>query len=313
MQILAFALFAVGLLILVSGGYVFWVACRRMKEHPWLEPEKLKGTGYEKYAQHIQNSARWLKEHNARDVYVESHDGYRLHGLWIPAKNPKGTVLLAHGYRSTVLVDFGLIYDVYYKLDMNLLVPEQRCHGKSEGRFITFGVKESKDMQMWIDYHNRNFGSKQMIISGLSMGASTMMYLADQQLPENVKGIVVDCGFTSAAAILSKVFTSVTHLPAAPTIFAANLFAKLFAGFSLYEKDSRKTLSKSRLPILMIHGLKDDFVPASMTQEGFDVCSSEKELLMIENAGHGLSFVKQPEQYQAALKGFLNRYLEDMA
>lgn len=313
MQVLVFVALAILLLVLVSGGYVFWVACRRMKEHPWLEPEKLKGTGYEKYAQHIQNSDRWLKEHHARDVYVQSHDGYRLHALWIPAKEPKGTVLLAHGYRSTVLVDFGLIYDVYHKMHLNLLVPDQRCHGKSEGRFITFGVKESRDMQAWIDYHNENYGANQMLITGLSMGASTMMYLADQTLPKNVIGIIADCGFTSPAAILSKVFTSVTHLPAIPSIWAADLFARIFAGFSLYEKDSRKTLANSRLPILMIHGLADDFVPAAMTREGFDACTSEKEVFLVEDAGHGISYLKQPEHYQAVVKDFLNRYMEDLA
>ena len=310
MQILVIVLFAFLLLVMVSGGYVFFVACRRMKEHPWLEPDKLKGTGYEKYAQHIQNSDRWLKAHNAQDVYVQSYDGYRLHGLWVAAPKPRGTILLAHGYRSTILVDFGLIYEVYHKLNFNLLIPEQRCHGKSEGKYITFGVKESRDMLEWIKFHNRMFGTLQMIISGLSMGASTMMYLADKPLPDNVKGIIVDCGFTSPAAIVSKVFTSVIHLPAVPAIWAADLYARIFAGFSLYEKDSRKTLANSKLPILMIHGLDDDFVPASMTKEAYEVCSSDKMIFLVENAGHAVSYLKQPEKYQSYIKLFLSRILE---
>ena len=313
MQILLFVLLALAILAVFSGGYVFFVACRRMKEHPWLEPEKLKGTDYEKYAQHIQNSDRWLKTHHAQDVFMESHDGYRLHGYWVPVSDPKGTVLLAHGYRSTMLVDFGLIFEVYHKLGFNLLLPEQRCHGQSGGRFITFGVKESADMQDWIAFHNHNYGSWQMIISGLSMGASTMLYLADLKLPENVKGIIVDCGFTSPAAILSKVFTSVTHLPAIPSIWAADLFARIFAGFSLYEKDSRKSLAKSKLPVLMIHGLADDFVPASMTQEAYDACTSEKEIYLVEGAGHGISYLREPDRYQNLVKAFLKRYLEGMA
>lgn len=312
-EILIIVLLAIVLLVLCSGGYVFFVACRRMKDRPWLEPEKLKGTDYEKYIQHIQNSHHWLMNHAAQDVYVTSHDGLKLHGLWIPAENAKGTVLLAHGYRSTMLVDFGLIFEVYHNLHLNLLVPEQRCHGKSEGKYITFGVKESRDMQAWIDYHNRHFGNCELIISGLSMGASTMMYLADQILPDNVKGIIVDCGFTSPAAILSKVFTSVTHLPGLPSVLAADLFARVFAGFSLYQKDSRKTLAKSRLPILMIHGLGDDFVPSYMTQQGYDACTSEKTLFMVEEAGHGTSYLKQPERYRDLVIAFLNKHLEGMA
>ncbi len=313
MQILLFVLLVLIALVLFGGGYTFFVACSRMKEHPWLEPDKLKGTNYEKFAQHIQNSDRWLKQHQAQDVYVKSHDGYMLHGLWVPAPNARGTVLLAHGYRSTMLVDFGLIFEVYHNLHLNLLIPEQRCHGKSEGGFITFGVKESCDMQKWIDLHNEKFGEQQMIISGLSMGASTMLYLADQQLPRNVKGIIVDCGFTSPAAILSKVFTSVIHLPAIPFIWAADLFARIFAGFSLYEKDSRKTLADSKYPVLMIHGLADDFVPAYMTQQGYDACTCEKEIFLVEGAGHGTSYLQDTQGYQQIVKSFLNQYLEGMA
>lgn len=312
MGIFFFVLGAALLLILVSGGYVFFVACRRGKELPWLEREQLKGTAYEKYADHIQNSAKWLSEHHAQDVFIQSHDGLKLHGLWIPAPAARGTVLLAHGYRSTMLVDFGLIFQVYHKLNMNLLIPEQRCHGKSEGRYITFGVKESMDMRRWLDCQQTELGGGQVIISGLSMGASTMMYLADQTLPQNVKGIIVDCGFTSPAAILSKVYTSVTHLPAIPSIWATDLFARLFAGFSIYAKDSRKTLANSRLPILMVHGTGDDFVPSFMSQQGYDACTSEKELFLVEGAGHGTSFLIQPERYKQLVHEFLHRNLEDM-
>lgn len=311
MDIIFFVLCALMLLTLVSGGYVFYVACRRGTELSWLEPEKLKGTAYEKYTDHIQNSARWLSEHKAQDVHIKSYDGLRLHGLWIPAPDAKGTILLAHGYRSTMLVDFGLIFEVYYKLNMNLLIPEQRCHGKSEGKFITFGVKESRDMLSWLAYHQKKLGGGQVVLSGLSMGASTMMYLADQKLPECVKGIIVDCGFTSPAAILSKVYRSVIRLPAGPSIWAADLFARLFAGFSLYEKDSRKSLADSRLPILMVHGTGDDFVPSYMTQQGFDACVSDKELFLVDGAGHGTSFLKQPERYKQLVRSFLEKYLED--
>lgn len=313
MDIFIFVLGAALLLILVSGGYIFFVACRRGVELSWMEPEKLKGTAYEKYADHIQNSAKWLSGHKAQDVFIQSCDGLKLHGLWIPAPDAKGTVLLAHGYRSTMLVDFGLIFEVYHKLNMNLLIPEQRCHGQSEGKYITFGVKESRDMLKWLDYQQSFLGGGQVIISGLSMGASTMMYLADQRLPECVKGIIVDCGFTSPAAILSKVYTSVTHLPAVPSIWATDLFARVLAGFSIYEKDSRKSLANSRLPILMVHGTGDDFVPCYMTQQSFDACTSEKEMFLVDGAGHGTSFLKQPEQYKRLVRSFLEKYLEDLS
>lgn len=306
MEFALFLALAALLLLLVSGGYVFVVGCVRHKELPWLVKEEIEKTPYGKYYDHIVSSDRWLKDHNARDIYITSHDGLKLHGLWVPAENPKGTVLFAHGYRSCMLVDFGLAFDFYHKRGMNLLIPEQRSHGKSQGRFITFGVKESRDMQRWLDFHNQEFGSCPVILSGLSMGASTVLYLADKALPDNVKGIIADCGFTSPKEILSSVFTRVIHLPAAPSIWVADLFARLFAGFSLSECDTRKSLAGSRLPVLMVHGTDDNFVPCEMTKEGFAACTGPKQLLLAEGAEHGVSFLVEQERYTQMIIAFLD-------
>ena len=299
------------LLILLSGGYVFLKACVRRKELPWMIEEEIKKTNYAKYYNCILASDAWLKEHRAQDIYVESRDGLKLHGFWIPAEDPKGTVLLAHGYRSTFLVDFGLAFAFYHALGMNILVPHQRAHGASEGRYITFGVKESEDMLCWIRFHNRIFGNYQMILSGMSMGASTVLYLADQNLPENVKCLIADCGFSSPNAILDKVFRSVTHLPSGPSLWAADLFAKTFAGFSLKQKDSRAVLANARIPVMLVHGLADDFVPSCMSKQAFDACASEKELLLVENASHGVSFLVDRETYTRRVIAFLEKHLED--
>lgn len=296
--------------ILLSGLYVFVKACIRRKELPWMVEEELKKTSFGKYYNCIVASDAWLKEHQAQDVYVQSKDGLRLHGYWIPAENPRGTVLLVHGYRSTMLVDFGLAFAFYHALGMNILVPEHRCHGKSEGKYITFGVKESEDITQWISYHNDHFGMQQIFLSGMSMGASTVLYLADQSLPANVKCIIADCGFTSPWEILGEVFRSVTHFPAAASLWATDLFARVFAGFSLKEKDTRKTLAKAKLPVLMIHGSADDFVPCRMTLEGFDACTADKELLIVQGAGHGVSFLVDKQSYTTKVIAFLEKHLE---
>ncbi len=298
-------------LIIFSGAYVFVKACVRRKELPWMEEDKIKKTGFGRYYNCIVASDAWLREHNAEDVFITTADGLRLHAFWVPAATPRGTILLAHGYRSTFLVDFGLAFAFYHALGMNILVPNQRSHGKSQGRYITFGVKESEDMKSWISFHNKTFGPHQIILSGLSMGASTMLYLADQVLPENVKCIIADCGFTSPYAILEKVFWSITHLPAGPTLWTTDLFARLIAGFSLTGKDSRICLQNAKLPVLMVHGLADDFVPSEMTIQGYNACNSEKELVLVENAGHGVSFLVNKDLYINKVLEFLEKHLEN--
>ena len=299
------------ILVLFSGLYVFLKACVRSKEILWLVEEEIKKTGFAQYYPCILASNEWLKEHHAQDVSVMSNDGLKLCGFWIPAENPRGTILLAHGYRSTFLVDFGLAFAFYHALGMNILVPYQRSHGVSQGRYITFGVKESDDMKCWIGYHNRTFGCHQMILSGLSMGASTVLFLADQDLPDNVKCIIADCGFSSPQAILDAAFRSVVHLPAKLSLTVTNLLTHGIAGFGLNQKDTRVILKNAKLPVMMIHGLADDFVPSDMTVQGYQACRSEKEILLVEGAGHGVSFLKDKETYTKRVIAFLEKHLED--
>lgn len=310
MPFVFYALLAALALLLISGGYTFWAACVRRKELPWLVEEELQKTSYGKYCKYIRHSVDYLKEHNAREVSVTSFDGLKLAGTWLETENPKGTIILAHGYRSCKLVEFSMVLDFYQRYGLNILLPDQRSHGKSEGQLITFGVKECRDMKKWIRWVNENQNDRPIMLSGLSMGASTMLFLADEKLPANVKGIIADCGFTSPWEIVSCVFRRVTHLPAGPSLWVAELFARIFGGFSLWQKNTKEVLKNSKLPVLMVHGMDDGFVPCEMTQQGFDACTGEKEIFLVEGADHGLSFLKDTERYKEKVQAFLDRNLE---
>lgn len=312
MKFVLFVAVAVVLLCVVSGAYTFFAACLRHKELPWLVEEEIKQTPYGKYYDFITQSDKWLLDHKFQEITTKSHDGLTLYARWVPAKNPRGTVLFAHGYRSTVLVDVGTAFEYFHNLGMNLLIPDQRSHGKSEGRYITFGVKESWDMVSWMVYHNKNFGDYPIVLDGVSMGAATVMYVPRLQHPRNLKAMIADCGFTSPKEIISVVFRNVTHLPAVPSVWVADLCARLFAGFSLYECDTKEILQNSKIPIVMAHGTADDFVPCKMSEEGFAVCAAPKELLLAEGAGHGLSFMVEREKYMQLIEEMLDKYVGPM-
>lgn len=302
---------AILVLILALGAYTFRTACRRNEEPDWLDEVALQNTSYEKYTKHIQAADHWLQEHTTLDVWIKSHDGLKLHAHWIPVDDPKATVILAHGYRSTKLLDFGMILELYHNLGLNLLLIDQRAHAHSEGKYITFGVLESRDVQAWIKFHNEKFGAHPILLTGLSMGASTVLYLADRELPANVKGIIADCGFTSPKEIIARVFRKRTHLWAGPLLWAADLFARVLAGFSLYERDTRKSLKKSRLPILLIHGCADHFVPCEMTEKAYAACTSPKEMYLVGDAGHGVSYLVDTPGYRKRVTAFLRKYINE--
>lgn len=310
MSPIVFILIAAVLLLLVSGTYVFVIACCARKNVDWLDEDWIKDTPYGIYSAYIHASHKWLKENNAQDVYMTSHDGLQLHALWIPANEPRGTVLMAHGYRSTMLIDFHLGFELFHRLGLNILVPEQRTHGQSEGKYITFGVKESRDMMGWLEYYERKLGKWPVVLYGISMGASTMLYLVDRRLPAKVCGIIADCGFTSPGQIIASVYRRVIHLPPAVSLWVTGFLTRVFAGFGLWEKDTRKTLKRSRYPVLLIHGEGDDFVPCEMTRQAYDACTGRKKILLVPDAEHGFSFLVDGYAYTAAVMDFLRENLD---
>ena len=294
---------------LVIGYLVFRYACGRGKDTDWTDEASVRATPYGAYWDYICSARAWLAEHGAQELQTTSRDGLVLKARWVPAKDAKATMILFHGYRSSFLVDFSGIYQLYHDQGYNLLLVHQRSHGASEGKYITFGVKERMDALSWIEYHNRTFGSVPLFLCGMSMGSSTVCFAAGENLPENVRGITADCGFTSPEDILLHVGSGMVGPWVKILMPAVDLWARLLAGFRLRECITTQTLARAKVPILMIHGLADDYVPSHMTQSGFDACASEKELILVEGAGHGTSYLKDRPRVEAALLNFFRRNL----
>lgn len=299
---------AIVLLAYAAAGYfVFRMACLRGKELDWMDSEVVAVSPYKPYVDIIPMASRWLRQNHAQDVWTQSHDDLKLHGWWIPAENAKGSMLMFHGYRSTYLVDFAAVYELYHTQGYNILLADQRSHGQSEGKYITFGAKECRDAAAWIDYHNRTFGPIPVFLCGLSMGASTVLFAAGNPLPLNVRGITADCGFTSPYAIIRHVATKTVGPLANVLMPMVNFWARQLALFDLKECSTEKALAKCPVPLLMCHGLADDYVPSHMTQAGYDACTGEKELILVEGAGHGTSFLHDRQRVEKALLDFFRR------
>lgn len=297
------------LIYAMAGLFIFRTACCRGKELDWNNPEAVRKSAYKRFVDILPMARQWLSEHSAQDVSILSHDDLRLHGWWIPVENPRGTLIMFHGYKGSYLVDCAPVYELFHKKGFNVLITEQRSHGRSEGKYITFGVKECRDAAGWIDFHNRNFGQLPVFLCGLSMGASTVLFAAGNPLPANVRGITADCGFTSPYEIIRHVAARTLGPAAALFMPMVNFWARQLALFDLKECSTRKSLARCPVPILLCHGLADNFVPSAMSQASFDACTAEKELYLIEGAAHGTSYLKDRERMETAYINFVERNL----
>ena len=232
-------------------------------------------------------------------VEVTSFDGLTLRGKFYEY-SPDATVeLLMHGYRGTSERDLCGAVQRCFALGHSALIVDQRGCGKSEGRVITFGVREYRDCLSWVEF----LGNRRIILGGISMGASTVLIAAGKPLPPNVIGVLADCGYTSAREIIMKVIREM-HLPPKLAYPFVRLGARLFGGFDPDAESPMKSLPNCNIPVIFFHGEADGFVPCSMSREMYEVCPSKKKLVTIKNADHGMSYLVDGERYLREFKDF---------
>ena len=308
-MIVLWILLGIVLLLILISLVTFFAVCGR-KDIPWENHAAMVKTVGESYANLIQGGVDWLRAQNPRELTLTSYDGLRLHACWIPAEKARGTIVFFHGWHSSIVGDFSPSMPQYHDMGFNLLLTDQRAQNGSEGRFITFGIRESRDVAPWVELHNRTFGACPVFLAGLSMGATTVLMAAGEKLPDNVRGIIADCGFTSPWEIMADVARTRAHLPAFPLLYLVNFWCRTLGGFDARENSTVRAMEKNCLPVFLAHGEADNFVPCRMSREAYDAARCPKTLLTVPGAGHGRSYLVQKERYINMLSEFLRSNLE---
>lgn len=237
-------------------------------------------------------------------VETESFDGLILKGRLYERFENAPLMIMFHGYKSCSLLDFcGGLY-MGFDNGCNVLLVDQRAHGESGGKYLSFGIKERYDVLSWTDFAAQRYGKERpVILIGMSMGAATVLMSADRGLPMSVKGIVADCGYTTPRAIMEKVCRDY-KLPVGLMMFFVSLGARIFGGFGLEDASAPEALKKCGIPVLFIHGDSDTFVPCFMGQENYNACASEKRIYIAPGADHAVSFMVDRKRYEKELKDF---------
>lgn len=249
----------------------------------------------------------WMKEIRAmphEDVQIRSFDGLTLRGTYYEYAPGAPVELMFHGYRGSGERDLCGGVQRCFALGRSALVVEQRASIRSDGNVITFGIKESRDCRDWIDFAIHHLGPDvKIILTGISMGASTVLIAAGRELPKNVIGVLADCGFSSAEDIIKEVIRQM-GLPADLAYPFVRLGAKLFGHFDPNETSPMEAVKNCRLPVIFFHGEDDDYVPCRMSRMVYGNCPTPKMLYTVPGAGHGLSYLVDPEGYLNALREF---------
>ena len=256
----------------------------------------------------LNDAQKWLEEKsNYSDKYIESYDKLQLHS-YVVTQNSNKWAIVVHGYGgSGKLMSDKSKY--FYDMGYNVLIPDLRGHGKSEGDYIGMGWKDRLDIISWINFIIKENPNAEIVLHGTSMGAATVLMTSGENLPSNVKAIVADCAYTSAWDEFSYQLETYLKVPSYYILNVTNMVTKLKAGYSLKEASALECVKKATVPILFIHGDKDKFVPYSMMDKLYDATSSPKEKLTIDGGEHANSDLVSPFLYWLTLEDFLNQYV----
>lgn len=237
-------------------------------------------------------------------VTATAVDGTQLVGHWYSCENPKRVLIAMHGWRSSWARDFGVAADFWHDSGCGILYAEQRGQGSSGGAYLSFGMMERYDCLTWANAVFRDFPHLPVYLVGISMGATAVLLAAEQPLPPNVRGVIADCGFSSPEAIWRYVTQRKLHIPYGLVEGRVNRICRKRFGCLPCDVTTSGALRHTKVPVLLIHGTADAFVPHEMSVEAKDACASSCKLLLVDGAKHGESYLKATKIYQENLLQF---------
>ncbi len=283
--------------------FIVFYSANNKKEEEYPIPV---GNIYEEYREDLVDFIKQTRKLQSTDVSIRSHDGLTLRGKFFEYEKGAPIEILMHGYRGSSLRDLSGGVVRCHVLGHSALIVDHRGAGDSEGHVISFGINERYDCLRWVDFVLREIDPEaDIILTGISMGAATVMMCASMELPDNVIGILADCGYTSAEEIITKVMRDL-HLPPKLMYPMVKAGARFFGRFDPDSASPISSMAKSKVPVIFFHGDTDDFVPHTMSQRNFDTCISEKRLVIVKGAGHGLAFPVNRERYLTAMHEFFD-------
>lgn len=264
--------------------------------------------GYKNYTELVEAGSSWYKATDFRAVSLYSADGLRL----VAREHVEGAglrwVILVHGYAGRHREMSG--YAAHYtKQGYSVLMPDLRSHGDSEGKVMGMGWLDRGDMQLWIEHILESFSEAEIVLHGHSMGGATVLMTSGEQPTGNVKAIVADCAYSDVRKLFDATLKSWFGRPPFPVMDAAELMFRLRGGYRLGDASAVKQVEKSVTPTLFIHGSADKFIPLDMVYDVYEAASCEKELLIVQGAGHACSQYEDGELYYGRVFNFLGRYV----
>ena len=285
---------------------------RNVEEVVFVEGEGTEARIEAERAAQAAKTAEFLEQVPGTEVEITADDGVRLSGVVYEHEGDDNRwALVIHGYRDSN--ETAYVLDMarhYYDAGFNVLTPDLRALGDSDGDYVGMGWLDRLDILDWVDWIVAQDADAQIVIHGVSMGAATTMMVSGEETPAAVKVFVEDCGYTSVWDVFSAELSRRFGLPEFPLLHSASALSSVMAGYSFEEASALEAVARSTKPMLFIHGTADDFIPFDMVNQLFEAkTTGDKEMLVSEGAGHADAMYELSDAYWETVFNFVDRYI----
>ena len=303
------------ILLLILAAVIFggaWYAYRipfHVTRKDRLKKSDLSNPKYDPYRPLMRQLYRDLADKPCEIVTIRSSDGLILSGRYYHTADGAPLDIGFHGYRSNPFNDFCGGSALSFQMGHNLLLVDHRAHGNSQGHVISFGIQERHDLLDWVKYAVRRFGpDTKILLHGVSMGGATVLMASELDLPENVRGIIADCPYSSPRDIILSVGKQRGYPPKLIWPFVV-LGARLYGEFNIRQITAKEAVQHTKAPILILHGADDTFVPASMSTSIYDANPKMIQYHTFPGADHAMSYLVDTPRYHAIVQDFVKTIL----
>ena len=248
-------------------------------------PEKLMGERLPELTATVGKYRKLLKQIPHEELFLETQDGLRLKGWFFDAGSKK-TAIIVHGFNSIGWSDGVAQAYRFFERGYNVLISDNRACGESEGKYLTFGIRESEDTARWAELISKRVENGKIVLLGISLGGATVCMCSALDVP-GLKAVVADCPYTNMRTEFEFVNKLFLHFIPKRSLDAAERLAKKKLGFDFTTESPLTSIAKAKCPVLFVHGKADTFIPYSTSEELYAACPTEKQLLLVENCGHG--------------------------
>ncbi|MCD4698988.1 MAG: alpha/beta hydrolase [Phycisphaerae bacterium] len=224
-------------------------------------------------------------------VEIQTDDGVKITGWFVPAKDARGTALFFHGNGGNISHRLDSLR-IFHSLSLNTLIIDYRGYGLSEGKPSEEGIYLDAQAAWKYLVERRDTAPEKIIIFGRSLGGAVAVHLAGKNNP---KALIVESTCTSIPEIGSDLYP---FLPRA-----------LLRRLSRYQFNAREGISQAACPVLVVHSRDDDMIPFAHGRAIFDAAGEPKEFLEITGS-HNDGFVASGQTYRNGLDKFVSSHLK---